>query len=403
MGKNLSIVIISLLLLLASTSAGQVFDVKSYGEQPNADITQALTKAWKAACAVAGSKVVISAGTYKLGVVTLLGPCKGAIEFNLQGTLQAPSDLASFNGKDFWVSFERIDSLTVSGGGVFDGKGQTACPNTEYGHNFCAMTLTCATVCNGEKVVNIRFDFLTNSIVRDIQSKDSKFFHINVMGCKNLQIQDVTITAPGDSPNTDGIHIGRSSKITISNAKIGTGDDCISIGDGAQDVTANQVTCGPGHGISVGSLGRYQNEQPVSGIRVIGGTLSSTQNGVRIKTWPSSPPGSASDMHFENIIMNNVANPILIDQGYCPNNQCSNKSPSKVKLSNVSFKNIRGTSSTKEAVKLICSKSVPCQQVAVADIDLVYKGAGGSTTSTCVNVKPTVSGKQNPPACTIKQ
>ncbi|KAM4109388.1 hypothetical protein ACB094_03G115300 [Castanea mollissima] len=354
MGKNLSIVTISLLLLLASTSAGQVFDVKSYGRQPNANITQALTKAWKAACTIAKSKVVISAGTYKLGVVTLLGPCKGAIEFNLQGTLQAPSDLASFNG-----------------GGVFYGKGQTA-----WQKNNCDQ----------------KFDFVTNSIVRDIQSKDSKFFHINVIGCKNLQIQDVIITAPGDSPNTDGIHIGRSSKITISNAKIGTGDDCISI-----------VTCGPGHGISVGSLERYQNEQLVLGIRVIGGTLSSTQNGVRIKTWPSSPPGSASNMHFENIIMNNIANPILIDQGYCPNNQCSNKSPSKVKLSNVSFKNIRGTSSTKEAVKLICSKSVPCQQVAVADIDLVYKGAGGSTTSTCVNVKPTVSGKQNPPACTIKQ
>ena len=47
----------------------------------------ALTKAWKAACAVAGSKVVISARLYKLGLVTLLGPCKGAIEFNLQGTL----------------------------------------------------------------------------------------------------------------------------------------------------------------------------------------------------------------------------------------------------------------------------------------------------------------------------
>nr|POE97833.1 polygalacturonase [Quercus suber] len=123
MGKNLSIVTISLLLLLASISAGQVFDVKSYGGQPNADITQALTKAWKAACAVAGSKVVISAGTYKLGVVTLLGPCKGAIEFHLQGTLQAPSDLSSFNGKDFWVSFQRINGLTVSGGGIFDGKG----------------------------------------------------------------------------------------------------------------------------------------------------------------------------------------------------------------------------------------------------------------------------------------
>ena len=85
-----------------------------------------MTKAWKAACAVAGSKVVISAGVYKLGLVTLLGPCKGPIEFNLQGTLQAPSDVASFKGKDGWVAFERIDGLTVSGGGVFDGKGQQA-------------------------------------------------------------------------------------------------------------------------------------------------------------------------------------------------------------------------------------------------------------------------------------
>ena len=100
-----------------------------------------MTKAWKAACAVAGSKVVISAGTYKLGVVTLLGPCKGAIEFNLQGTLQAPSNVASFNGKDFWVSFQRIDSLTVSGGGVFDGKGQMAWQN-----NNCAKKYSCKTL-----------------------------------------------------------------------------------------------------------------------------------------------------------------------------------------------------------------------------------------------------------------
>ena len=102
-------------------------------------------------------------------------------------------------------------------------------------------------ICKHEQ--NIRFDFIINSIVRDIQSKDNKFFHINVMGCKNLQIQHVTITAPRDSPNTDGIHIERSSKITITNANIGTGDDCISIGDGTQDVIANQVTCGLGHGI----------------------------------------------------------------------------------------------------------------------------------------------------------
>ena len=67
---------------------------------------------------------------------------------------------------------------------------------------------------------NIRFDYVTNSKVQDITSKDSKFFHINLLECKKLQFQHVTITAPGDSPNTDGIHIGRSSKITITNAKL---------------------------------------------------------------------------------------------------------------------------------------------------------------------------------------
>ena len=78
------------------------------------------------------------------------------------------------------------------------------------------------------------------------------------------------------------------------------------------------------------------------------------------------------------------------------------QSPSKVKISNVSFKKIRGTSSTKEAAKIICSKSVLRQQVVLFDIDLAYKGGGGSTTSSCANVKPAVSGKQNPLACTNK-
>ncbi len=41
MGKNLSIVTLSLLLLLASTgNALNVFDVRTYGAHPNADITQ---------------------------------------------------------------------------------------------------------------------------------------------------------------------------------------------------------------------------------------------------------------------------------------------------------------------------------------------------------------------------
>ncbi|KAK4799202.1 hypothetical protein SAY86_024567 [Trapa natans] len=47
-------------------------------------------------------------------------------------------------------------------------------------------------------------------------------------------------------------------------------------------------------------------------------------------------------MHFENIKMVNVSNPILIDQQYCPWNQCNRDTSSLVQISDVSFKNIQG-------------------------------------------------------------
>ncbi|OMO79351.1 Glycoside hydrolase, family 28 [Corchorus capsularis] len=92
-----------------------------------------------------------------------------------------------------------------------------------------------------------------------------------------------------------------------------------------QNVFVRRVTCGPGHGISVGSLGKSKDE-PVIGISVVNCTLINNMNGVRVKTWPASMEGLASDMHFDDIVMVNVSNPVLIDQGYCAHNKCNAKS-----------------------------------------------------------------------------
>jgi galacturan 1,4-alpha-galacturonidase len=168
--------------------------------------------------------------------------------------------------------------------------------------------------------------FVNNSMVHGLTSKDSKNFHVMVLGCNNFTFDGFTVTAPGDSPNTDGIHMGRSTDIKILNTNIATGDDCISLGDGSRKITVQNVKCGPGHGISVGSLGKYTTEDNVEGVIVKNCTLTATQNGVRIKTWPDAPGTiTVSDIHFEDIIMNNVMNPVIIDQEYCPWNQCSKK------------------------------------------------------------------------------
>ncbi|OMO68484.1 Glycoside hydrolase, family 28 [Corchorus capsularis] len=291
-----------------------------------------------------------------------------------------------------WVVFSHVSDLTISGSGVFDGQGTAA-----WGKNECSKNKFCAAL-----PINLRFNFVNNTLIQDITTKDSKQFNVNVLGCNNITFQRFTVSAPETSLNTDGIHIGRSDLVKILDTKIETGDDCVSLGDGSKNVYVERVTCGPGHGISVGSLGKWQGEEDVIGVFVKNCTLTNTQNGVRIKTWPTSHPGKASDMHFENIIMNNVGFPVLIDQEYCPWNQCNLKAPSSVQLSKISFKNIRGTSATKEVIRLVCSKGYPCQGVELADIDLKFQGHDGPGVSECSNVSPKLSGPLNPKPCTAK-
>ena len=402
-GHNLVLIIFSVFLLSSSAYASRVaqflapgdFDVTSpkYGGKPNTDISQPLANAWKDACAATTpSRVIVPKGTFQLKGAVFKGPCKAPITVQVDGILQAPPIEAQLANKEFWVQFLEVERLTVSGTGTFDGQGQNS-----WKDNDCNKNSNC-----GGLAINVRFDRVKNSLVRDVTSLNSKNFHFNILRCEHLTFQHVTVEAPGDSPNTDGIHMGRSTGINITNTDIGTGDDCISVGDGTRQLTVSKVSCGPGHGISIGSLGRYDNEDDVSGLNIRDCTLSNTLNGVRIKTFPASPKATtASDIHFEKITMNNVANPVLIDQEYCPWGQCNKQIPSKVKISNVSFKNIIGTTSTAEALKIVCAKGLHCDQVVLSDIDLKLSGKG-TLTSHCANVQPTITRVPPPLACATK-
>ncbi|GAB4825118.1 hypothetical protein Ancab_007994 [Ancistrocladus abbreviatus] len=103
----------------------------------------------------------------------------------------------------------------------------------------------------------------------------------------------------------------------------------------------------------MGSLG--QNEKNVGGIRVRNCTIVGTENGLQIKTWPRSPPSKAFNMTFEDVIM--------------------------IDPSDIALRNITGSARTTPPVTINCSKSVPCTNVTLEEIDLKKMEHGEHGTS----------------------
>lgn len=98
-------------------------------------------------------------------------------------------------------------------------------------------------------VQSLEFTNSKNIMISGLTSLNSHMFHIVVNECHDVKMEGLKVSASGNSPNTDGIHVGLSSHVTILNSDISTGDDCISIGPGTSNLWIENVACGPGHGI----------------------------------------------------------------------------------------------------------------------------------------------------------
>ncbi|XP_042016938.1 polygalacturonase-like [Salvia splendens] len=378
------------LQLLLKVNSERVLDITKYGAKPDADISEALMKAWKDAIeSTMASQILIPKGDWILSQAHMQGPNKAPITLEVEGNLKAYKEVEKLPVKtQEWVTFNYVNFLTISGGGVLDGQGQEA-----WLLNDCYKNTSCPKL-----PINLSLNFINNSIIQDITTKDSKYFHVNCISSNNVTFQRFTVSAPGNSPNTDGIHIARGNHINVIDSTIETGDDCVSMGDDLNDVLIKNVQCGPGHGISIGSLGRNVQEKDIKGITVQGCAFTGTQNGVRIKTWPSAPATlTISDLHFIDLTMVNAGNPIVFDQKYCPNNQCDLSKPSLIQISNVEISNVRGTSATTDALSFICSEAKPCEDIRIGFIDL--KTNGKTPTTKCENIKPIFSSTQSPRVC----
>ncbi|GFP87447.1 exopolygalacturonase [Phtheirospermum japonicum] len=345
---------------------------------------QAFLSAWKEACETDGGALAIPSGTYLISGANFEGPCNGETYFQNMGTIKAP---AGSHNQDYWISFREVDGLTINGRGTFDGNGASAWPLNKK---------SCKGNC-GHRPSSIKVIKVKNLNIVGISSLNSKQFHFHIVLCENVIVNNVNIRAPGDSPNTDGIHVSRCSNVSITNSRIATGDDCISLGDGIRNINIESILCGPGHGISIGSLGKYENEEDVTGVNVKNCTLINTTNGLRIKTWaPSSVSTTVSDVTFEDINVVNVQNPISINQFYCLDSPCSHED-SDIQINGVKYINIKGTSGSAVALNLQCSRSQPCRNLEFHGLRITTHG--GQSKAICSSAQYQFEGEDNPSNC----
>ncbi|XP_027337006.1 probable polygalacturonase At3g15720 [Abrus precatorius] len=218
---------------------------------------------------------------------------------------------------------------------------------------------------------------LTVKYLRNINGPGS---HISVNGCEGAKFSQINIHAPQESPNTDGFDISASKNILIQDSTIGTGDDCIAINGGSSYISIVGVACGPGHGISIGSLGRNQGHETVEEVHVRNCSFTRTTNGARIKTWPGGS-GYARRIIFKQIKLIDTRNPIIIDQYYGHNISMD----AAVKVSDVIYRGFSGTSSDAKAIDLQCSKS-GCFNIILNQINIVSAEQGKHAYASCKNV-----------------
>ncbi|KAG6516357.1 probable polygalacturonase At1g80170 [Zingiber officinale] len=375
-GVGVRVLALCFLSLLHLAAAGRVYDVLRYGAKGNGrtDDSRAFLNAWRDVCADRDNPTLLIPYRARFLVkgLTFQGKCSSSVTVKIDGDIVAP--------EWFWtneyvslMAFHNVNRLTVVGGGEIDGKGKIwwDCFNRKEG-----------------KCVNrpniMSFAFCNDLTLRGIALRDSPSKHLTFFASARISMSRLRISAPGDSPNTDGMLIALCKHVVVSSSTIGVGDDCVAIGSNTTNVTVSNVKCGPGHGFSIGSLGGDSSPATVKRVHFLNSTLTNTTVGVRIKTWMSGGTGQVRNVMFKHINFTSVRKPIQIDQYYCPARNCQNRT-SSLTIENVEFAHLHGSSSDELATELLCSKYHPCRGIVMRDVHFTWNGVAPAK-SACFNV-----------------
>ncbi|KAI0763430.1 pectin lyase-like protein [Trametes elegans] len=338
------------------------------------------------------------------------------VEIELSGTVQYTPDIAKWSPQSLYLVYQNATtfwflsgkSIHLYGGGTLDGNGQVWWDTFNNTHNAGTAGGSSTTFA---RPIPLTVGNATNVVVENIRQIGSPFWNNFVYQSTNVTYRNIHIRSQSysSSPtaNSDGWDIYRSSHVNIRDSVVINDDDCVSFKPNSTNIVVANMWCNGSHGISVGSLGQYAGETDiVANVSVTNITMLNAQNGARIKVFggnpdPSSTTGGGTryvkNITFADFHVEDVDNPILIDQCYSTNTAVCAQYPSKLSISDVHYVNVTGTSSGSEGdvvVDLECSDT--CEDITAEGVRIAPPN--GTATYICKNIASTAQLNFN---CTV--
>uniref|UniRef100_A0A7N1A6Q3 Polygalacturonase n=1 Tax=Kalanchoe fedtschenkoi TaxID=63787 RepID=A0A7N1A6Q3_KALFE len=405
-------------------SRGGITNVMSHGAKGDGvtDDAQAFQSAWEVVCKGGGTLLIPEVEeSFLLNPTTFSGPCKArTVTVKVEGNVDAPTSKKGWTDENCrrWITIKEVNNLVIEGYGSFNGHGEKWW-NMEKGHDLEAKDgeddsdlekqikkehkkkkhygdndddddekghITCGG--RGQVPTNLAFFGCNHLRINYITSLHSPKNHFSISQCNDVEISNIKIKAPYNSPNTDGIDISHTVGVIIKDSHIATGDDCVELNTRSSDVNITNVDCGPGHGISIGSFKRKGAD--VQNVYVRECNFTGTKNGARIKTFSQSVGGYVRSITFEQITLKSVKHPIIINQDYQALATAGRGSDEQggggVKISDVKFIGFEGTCSSKDAIVLNCSsRGSGCTDIELRNIKIRGESGKESVRATCRN------------------
>ncbi|MHC1949753.1 polygalacturonase [Bradyrhizobium sp. UFLA06-06] len=209
-----------------------------------------------------------------------------------------------------FISFSKTYGGGIYGDGIIDGLGGAFALGSTVWWRLAFRAQTEGGNQNVPRLIQI--DHAKDITFHGITLRNAPNFHVAMNRVEGATFWGITIDAPANTRNTDGIDAGASHDVTITHSNIRTGGDNVAIkadDNGPTRYVSIIDNCfGWGHGMSIGN----EVSSGVSDILVRGLTLDGTTSGLRIKS-DVSRGGLVEKVTYENVRLRGNRWPIIFD------------------------------------------------------------------------------------------